>query len=905
MVAGAQDEGSDDFHFETFQPSEADVAANRAYRERFDGLQELVGGRPKISDDDRRAASLISNEANDLIVDFEVGGAAEYKRKYIHPERPPGDSGVTIGIGYDLGYCDKDDFASDWRDHVSAEDFTALARAVGLTRDRAAAFLPSVKGLVIPWVSALQVYQLVDMPSFAGQTRRAFPGSDKLHPHCFGALVSLVFNRGASLAGDRRSEMYQIQRAIGAGQPEKVPHLFRQMTRLWPATPGLVRRRKAEAALFERGLIAAENERRLGPPITVAAANGSAKSVQESVQSDQAARHDGDARGLSDADYADIPAAEPGHGPLESVRPEWAGVHWIDDDTLSTDYRHLLADDRRRVNEMSFLFTAADLELLIRANQFAPLDQHKRIIFGLRGATLAFDASSNGDRTAQVNRQSLRLKACRPDHQHFRCVMGVYNTETRLLSGFMASTVPNRGAVQKCMATGKNGNLLATGCYEYRVGSHHGGKYQGCLRQSEPMAVLRSRENLVYDVADTWDIAVNPDNWPVDNIHPAFADGSYRSAEFSSFGCQVIRGACPDGGYTDEFAKFRRALGLAEPPSTSEDGRRFSYVLLTGDEAAISAMLRDQNRSGDHDAVLSSLARLRQGSRGAMVERLQAALKLRVDGALTAVVKKVLIDVQRQFDHKLAGDGIYSPQLDTQLALGVFAPPEIAANGPAPYMAGTQVASLKEASNGGGGSGNTFESVFYDLGRRSTFAQANPALLTVQVLPQYESVTQESWNGMVQQGRKVLARAELMLHDVLCGDDDADKGDRNKVRSALAQSFGGGREQVIGTLSRIITGTLMIPGLVSTPIAEVLYDRLAGAMGGSAGAGLDAQMSTVCIAWRRNLQAGQQATPSGERRALAAAPLPADPPRAISAAPPMAAAQSVPAAPEGGRGRSL
>ena len=907
MAADERDEGPDDFHFETMQPSEADVAANRAHHERYESLEEAVGGRPQISNDDRAAANLISKEANDLIVDFEVGGPQEYKRKFIHPEWPAVVSGVTIGIGYDLGYCEKDDFASDWREHLSPEDFAALEGAVGLKRDRAKSYLPRVKDLVVPWVSALQVYQLVDMPSFAGQTRRAFPGSDKLHPHCFGVLVSLVFNRGSSLSGERRSEMYQIQRAIGASQPDKVPHLFRQMARLWPDTPGLIRRRKAEASLFERGLIERENERRLGPPIVVAAAgptpNGGADNVQESVRADQAAAHDGDGRGQSDADFTDVPPAETGQGPLEAARPEWAGVHWIDDDTLSPDYRHLLADDRHRVNEISFLFTAADLELLIRANQFVPLDQHKRIIFGLRGATLAFDASANGDRTAQVNRQGLRLKACRPDHQHLRCVIGVYNTETRLLSGFMASTVPNRGAVQKCMETGRLGNLLATGCYDYIVGSHHSGRYKGCLRQNEPVAALRSRENLVYDVGDVWDVSVNPDKWPIDNIHPAFSDGTYHSADFSSFGCQVIRGRWQDDGYTDEFAKFRRTLGLAEPAG-ADNGNRYSYVLLTGDEAAIAGMLREQNRAGDHDVVRASLARLRQGSRGAMVERLQTALKLHVDGSLTAVVKKVLIDVQRQFDHKLAGDGIYSPQLDAQLSLGVFAPPEAPATTPPPYMAGAQVASNQESVNGNGTSGNTFESVFYDIGRRSAFAQANPALLTAQVLPQYESVTQESWSGMVQQGKKVLARAELMLHDVLCGDDVTDKDDRNKFRTALAQSFGGGRERVIGTLSRIITGTLMIPSLVSTPIAEILYDRLGAAMGGNAGASLDAQMGTVCIAWRRKLQDAPGAAPTGVQAAIpvpqgAAARAPNPPP------PPPPSPPSAPLVPSGERGRSL
>ena len=46
---------------------------------------------------------LISQAAIDLIVREEVSGKEVYERNYRRPEWPGGSSGVTIGIGYDVG----------------------------------------------------------------------------------------------------------------------------------------------------------------------------------------------------------------------------------------------------------------------------------------------------------------------------------------------------------------------------------------------------------------------------------------------------------------------------------------------------------------------------------------------------------------------------------------------------------------------------------------------------------------------------------------------------------------------------------------------------------------------------------------------------------------------------------
>jgi hypothetical protein len=78
--------------------------------------------------------------------------------------------------------------------------------------------------------------------------------------------VSLVFNRGSSLAGDRRKEMKQIQAILERAGRARLSRAERKtiltdvedqllsMKRLWQAGSGLVKRRQAEANLWRKGL---------------------------------------------------------------------------------------------------------------------------------------------------------------------------------------------------------------------------------------------------------------------------------------------------------------------------------------------------------------------------------------------------------------------------------------------------------------------------------------------------------------------------------------------------------------------------------------------------------------------------------------------------------------------------
>jgi hypothetical protein len=202
----------------------------------------------------------ISRESFDLIVDEEVSGQETYEKKYVHPEKPGGQSGVTIGIGYDCGYYSPATIRNDWEGKIPHTMVEALAtQAAGLKGDAALAPCNRLRGLVtVPWDAAIDVFSNVSIPKYMAATSRGLPNYDDLPPDCKGALLSLVYNRGASFqqAGDRYSEMRAIRAAMIAGKLNSIPGLFRSMARLWTAKSvrGVALRREHEARLFEQGL---------------------------------------------------------------------------------------------------------------------------------------------------------------------------------------------------------------------------------------------------------------------------------------------------------------------------------------------------------------------------------------------------------------------------------------------------------------------------------------------------------------------------------------------------------------------------------------------------------------------------------------------------------------------------
>jgi hypothetical protein len=196
----------------------------------------------------------IATAAVNFIAQQEISNRAYYDAVVTQPDWPGEQSGITIGVGYDLAM--ETTFEADWGNLLPATTLDALRPCVGQRGTTAMA--GALAGHSIPWDAAWQVFLKRSLQKSLSETRETFPGFDDLPPLCRGALVSLVYNRGPAMIDDSRNdprrEMRQIRRAVETQNAAAVPDLLRAMNRLWPDSRGLRDRRDAEAKLFEEGL---------------------------------------------------------------------------------------------------------------------------------------------------------------------------------------------------------------------------------------------------------------------------------------------------------------------------------------------------------------------------------------------------------------------------------------------------------------------------------------------------------------------------------------------------------------------------------------------------------------------------------------------------------------------------
>jgi peptidoglycan hydrolase-like protein with peptidoglycan-binding domain len=183
----------------------------------------------------------------------EVSSAAEYRTRYKSPVWPSAQSGITIGIGYDLRFANAEKLNADWGAVLSPDLIARLAAVSGQAGSKE--LLGKVRNIEIPLLIAAKVFVQHSIPNYIAQTRIIYPQVDRLTPQQVTALVSLVYNRGTSLDGDSRLEMKNIQDLLAGGKLDQVPEQFESMTRLWPGLPGLIDRRRREAALWRDGFV--------------------------------------------------------------------------------------------------------------------------------------------------------------------------------------------------------------------------------------------------------------------------------------------------------------------------------------------------------------------------------------------------------------------------------------------------------------------------------------------------------------------------------------------------------------------------------------------------------------------------------------------------------------------------
>jgi len=229
--------------------SDPDLVENTWTRRERQATRSIGQGTP--------SSRLISPRASDMIVRLEVSSQRRYERYYTRPIWPGGQSGVTIGIGYDLRFANENFLLRDWGELLSAEMIDTLKSVLGLGRTDARDALPSVQSVEVPWAPALSQFAAF-LPYPTKETEDAFPNCDDLNDDSFGALVSLVYNRGSSMSpnSERRREMREIRDLMRNKEFAPIPGKIRQMKRIWtdPGSRGLVLRRELEAVLFEDGL---------------------------------------------------------------------------------------------------------------------------------------------------------------------------------------------------------------------------------------------------------------------------------------------------------------------------------------------------------------------------------------------------------------------------------------------------------------------------------------------------------------------------------------------------------------------------------------------------------------------------------------------------------------------------
>ena len=184
------------------------------------------------------------------IVNFEVGSIRYYNRYLTTPLEPLNEaSGLTIGVGYDLGYVTPDEIQNDWQGFLSGEDIQKLCKVSGLRGWTAKQAHRGVVGITIPYEVALKQFTKVTLPRWIMKTYQTFPNFDNLNVRQKTALVSLVFNRGTSLKGRKRDEMQAIHDNLARGNTRPVAGLIKAMAQHSPLK-GVQKRRVEEAELF-------------------------------------------------------------------------------------------------------------------------------------------------------------------------------------------------------------------------------------------------------------------------------------------------------------------------------------------------------------------------------------------------------------------------------------------------------------------------------------------------------------------------------------------------------------------------------------------------------------------------------------------------------------------------------
>jgi hypothetical protein len=133
-----------------------------------------------------------------------------------------GDSGITLGHGYDLSAESAAELKRDWTPHLGADAVTRLLAAVGKSGQAAAGIASRFRDIVVTRPQADAVFVTATLPKYIQCTRLVFGRLADLPLDAQGALVSLVYNRGG---GTRQAEYSEL------GEPARDAGNFRRPCR--------------------------------------------------------------------------------------------------------------------------------------------------------------------------------------------------------------------------------------------------------------------------------------------------------------------------------------------------------------------------------------------------------------------------------------------------------------------------------------------------------------------------------------------------------------------------------------------------------------------------------------------------------------------------------------------------
>ena len=200
---------------------------------------------------------MISKRAIELIIQHEIGGRAYYDRVLQKVTWPGGESGATIGIGYDMGYNTEKQFLIDWSNNLNLNFINALKPLCGLKGIQVKGMIRGeVLNVRVPYNIAYDVFVKSSLPRYYKAALSIYPEMIHLNEDTQGALVSMVFNRGAKIEGENRKEMKAIVDLVAKKDYEGIAEEIEKSKRLWEGKglDGLVLRREAEADLVRESM---------------------------------------------------------------------------------------------------------------------------------------------------------------------------------------------------------------------------------------------------------------------------------------------------------------------------------------------------------------------------------------------------------------------------------------------------------------------------------------------------------------------------------------------------------------------------------------------------------------------------------------------------------------------------